>query len=71
MADNKTLAREHITEADRIRTHLDDVYRVPSYDRDARLVARLNTDLGEALKLAELHSLLAISDSIDDLLRRL
>lgn len=69
MADHKGQARECIADAEGIRAHLDDLYRVPSGERDARVVARLNTDLGEALKLAELHALLAISDSIDDLRR--
>lgn len=48
------------------RAHLQDVYALPAEERDARVVARLNAQLGDALKLADVHATLAVAQCLED-----
>lgn len=65
MADHYSAALVHVGEAQEARAHLTDLYRFPEHDR--RVVASLNADLGEALKLAEIHALLDVGQGLRDL----
>lgn len=65
MADHYELSREHVEDALSARAHLTDLYQAP--ERDGRLVAALNGELGDALKLAEVHALLAIAQGLQSL----
>lgn len=67
MADHFSSAVDYISEALAARDHLTDLYGIPATDRDPRQVASLNGELGDALKLAEIHALLNIGQQLEDL----
>lgn len=67
MADHYEAAVDYCARAVQARDALQDLYAQPT--RDAREVASLNGDLGDAMKLAEVHALLAIAQRLDDLSR--
>lgn len=62
MTTNHQKALAHISAVKAARDALGDLYRDPN--RDARHVARLNSDLGDGLKLAEIHATLAVADEL-------
>lgn len=63
--DHYSQALDHINAMLESRQSLRELYR--DDDRDNREVARLNHDLGDALKLAEVHATLAVVEAIDNL----
>lgn len=69
MTDHRTAAENHISAVHSARDGLRELYRQPQHD--SRLVARLNADLGDALKLAEVHATLAVVEQLDHIRARL
>ena len=55
MTDHYEVARDHLAAAEVARENLRAQYRVPSFERDSRVVAALNADVGTHMKLAEIH----------------
>jgi hypothetical protein len=66
MADHCGSSVDYISEALAARDHLTDLYSIPPAERDPREVASLNGELGDALKLAEIHALLEIGQQLRD-----
>jgi hypothetical protein len=66
MADHFGSSVDYISEALEARDHLTDLYGITPQDRDPRQVASLNGQLGDALKLAEIHALLNIGQQLQD-----
>lgn len=64
-SDHYSQALDHIHAVQETRESLREMYR--EQHRDPRDVARLNGDLGDALKLAAVHADLAIVEAIDNL----
>lgn len=52
----------HLRAVQANRDTLRNLYRDPN--RNPQLVARLNADLGDGLKLAEIHATLAVADEL-------
>lgn len=70
MTDHRAAAENHIAAHRAAREHLREAYASPA-GHDPRLVARLNGDLGDALKLAEVHATLAIAQQLNAIRERL
>ncbi|HSX68113.1 hypothetical protein [Nocardioides sp.] len=60
--NHKETAERHIAAVQTHRESLRDLYRDPN--RNPQLVARINAELGDGLKLAEIHSTLAVADEL-------
>lgn len=63
--DHYSKALDHIHAVHAARECLREMYR--DRTRDPQDVARLNHDLGDALKLADVHATLAVVEAIDNL----
>lgn len=63
--DHYSRSLDHIQAVQETRESLRELYRDPG--RDPRDVARLSHDLGDALKLADVHATLAVVEAIDNL----
>lgn len=64
MTDHYELSCENVEIAEDNRAELIDLYAIPPDARDARQVAKLNHELGDALKLAEIHATLAVAQAL-------
>lgn len=69
-ADHYAQALDHIAAVHEARESLRELFgrqRRNAGDRNPAEVARLNSDLGDALKLADVHATLAVVEAIDNL----
>lgn len=62
LMNHQDLSESHVAAVRAARDALRDLYRNPN--RDHAVIARLNADLGDALKLAEVHATLAVVDEL-------
>jgi hypothetical protein len=67
MTDHYSLSVDHVTVVHEVRSDLQDLFRVPPEVRDAREVARLSHQLGDSLKLADIHATLAVAQGLTDI----
>lgn len=67
MTDHYSASVDHVEVVHAVRDDLQHLYRMPPEQRDAREVARLNHQLGDSMKLAEVHALLSVAQGLTDI----
>lgn len=63
-SDHTATALTLVAQVEECQDHLNDLYELPSEERDGNLVASLHRESGAAMKLAEIHAMLAVAQQL-------